>query len=117
LVKRATNRGQHKYLDDTITLLANHDLQLSLVSLRPFVDRQFNDLNRRIVDLPSNPSHVVLVFACLLYGALEAAPPRKHGFLLFARHQSSDVRHDVSRIIARDRRAPPYVCGQRLVKP
>ena len=94
------------YLDGTITLLADHSLKLSLEVLRPTVDRQLRDLNGGIVELGAGTDDIVLVVADLLDRAAEAAPPRKHGFLLFVLHQAVDVGNDVFRVVCGNRRAP-----------
>ena len=94
------------YLDWTIALLANHSLKLSLVVLRPLMDGQLGDFDRRVVDFLDDTGDVVLVLCDLPHRASETTPPWEHRDLFLSIHQQPDVRDNVFGIIARDVRTP-----------
>lgn len=94
------------YLDNTITFLTNHGLELSLVGLSPLVNRELRNLDSGVIDFADDTSDVVLVVTDFLDCTFEATPPRHHRDHLFARHQATQIIHDISRVVAGNCRAP-----------
>jgi hypothetical protein len=94
------------HLDNAITFLTNHGLELSLVVLSPLVNRELRNLDGGIIDFADDTSDIVFVFTNFLDCAFEATPPRQHWDHLFARHQATQIVHNVNRVVAGNCRAP-----------
>lgn len=87
----------------------NPVLELLLVVVRPFLYRQFGNLDSLAVNNPgSTRAKELSLVVYLIDFALEATVPRSHWNHRFALHLTANILNNIDRVVIWDRGTPTY---------